>query len=273
MAKNRFKILIVEDESNIRSFVRTMLEAEDYQVLCAGDCKTGLSIFSSHCPDLVILDLGLPDQDGANFIPFARQYSSAPILVLSARTTDEDKVAALDMGANDYITKPFSTAELLARIRSALRNRRYDDQEIALGDAYNVGALHIDFNKRLVTLDGKEVKLTQTEYNIVTVLAHHAGKVMTYSSIIRAVWVPPTRAASKSSRSTWPTSAKAGRAHRRTQVHLQRAGRRLPDAQRRGFLLKDQNCIKELPVRLRRELCTLWGQITRRTARCRPRTA
>ena len=188
MAKNRFKILIVEDESNIRSFVRTMLEAEDYQVLCAGDCKTGLSIFSSHCPDLVILDLGLPDQDGANFIPFARQYSSAPILVLSARTTDEDKVAALDMGANDYITKPFSTAELLARIRSALRNRRYDDQEIALGDAYNVGALHIDFNKRLVTLDGKEVKLTQTEYNIVTVLAHHAGKVMTYSTIIRAVW-------------------------------------------------------------------------------------
>ncbi len=188
MAKNRFKILIVEDESNIRSFVRTMLEAEDYQVLCAGDCKTGLSMFSSHCPDLVILDLGLPDQDGANFIPFARQYSSAPILVLSARTTDDDKVAALDMGANDYITKPFSTAELLARIRSALRNRRYDDQEINLGDAYNVGALHIDFGKRLVTLDGKEIKLTQTEYNIVTVLAHHAGKVMTYSSIIRAVW-------------------------------------------------------------------------------------
>ena len=188
MAKNRFKILIVEDESNIRSFVRTMLEAEDYQVLCAEDCKTGLSMFSSHCPDLVILDLGLPDQDGADFIPFARQYSSAPILVLSARTTDTDKVNALDLGANDYITKPFSTAELLARIRSALRNRRYDDQQTTVGSVYSVGALHIDFSRRLVTLEGREIKLTQTEYNIVTVLAHHAGRVMTYSAIIRAVW-------------------------------------------------------------------------------------
>lgn len=188
MAKNRFKILIVEDEANIRTFVRTMLEAEDYQVLCAADCKTGLSMFSSHCPDLVILDLGLPDQDGANFITFARQFSQAPILVLSARTTDDDKVAALDMGANDYITKPFSTAELLARIRSALRNRRYDDQDGLVGDTFSVADLHIDFSRRLITLDGKEVRLTQTEYNIVTVLAHHAGRVMTYASIIRAVW-------------------------------------------------------------------------------------
>lgn len=188
MAKNRFKILIVEDEANIRTFVRTMLEAEDYQVLCAADCKAGLSMFSSHCPDLVILDLGLPDQDGANFITFARQFSQAPILVLSARTTDDDKVAALDMGANDYITKPFSTAELLARIRSALRNRRYDDQDGIVGDTFDVGDLHIDFSRRLITLGGREVRLTQTEYNIVTVLAHHAGRVMTYSSIIRAVW-------------------------------------------------------------------------------------
>ena len=188
MAKNRFKILIVEDESNIRNFVRTMLEAEDYQVLCAEDCKTGLSMFSSHCPDLVILDLGLPDQDGSNFITFARQFSQTPILVLSARTTDDDKVTALDMGANDYITKPFSTAELLARVRNALRNRRYDDQDGVLGDTFDVADLHIDFARRSVTLSGKEVRLTQTEYNIVTVLAHHAGRVMTYSSIIRAVW-------------------------------------------------------------------------------------
>ncbi len=188
MAKNRFKILIVEDESNIRTFVRTMLEAEDYQVLCAADCKAGMSMFSSHCPDLIILDLGLPDQDGANFISFARQYSQAPILVLSARTTDDDKVSALDMGANDYITKPFSTAELLARVRSALRNRRYDANDGAVGETFDVADLHIDFARRLVTLGGKEIRLTQTEYNIVTVLAHHAGRVMTYSSIIRAVW-------------------------------------------------------------------------------------
>ena len=110
MAKNRFKLLIVEDDSNIRTFLRTMLEAEDYQVLCAADCRTGISMFTSHCPDLVILDLGLPDLDGTEFIPYARQYTQAPILVLSARTTDTDKVSALDLGANDYITKPFSAA-------------------------------------------------------------------------------------------------------------------------------------------------------------------
>ena len=188
MAKNRFKILVIEDEYNIRSFIKSILEAEDYQVLTAGDCVAGLSVFSSHCPDLVILDLGLPDQDGSNFILETRKYSTVPILVLSARTTDDDKVSALDMGANDYITKPFSTAELLARVRSALRNRRYDDQDDALGDCFCVRDLRIDFRRRLVTVGSKEVKLTQTEYNIVTVLAHHAGKVMTYAAIIRAVW-------------------------------------------------------------------------------------
>ena len=188
MAKNRFKLLIVEDDSNIRTFLRTMLEAEDYQVLCAADCRTGISMFTSHCPDLVILDLGLPDLDGTEFIPYARQYTQAPILVLSARTTDTDKVSALDLGANDYITKPFSAAELLARIRSALRNRRYGDQDGLVGEAFNVSDLHIDFARRQVTLSGREVRLTQTEYNIVTVLAHHAGRVMTYAAIIRAVW-------------------------------------------------------------------------------------
>lgn len=188
MAKNRFKILVIEDERNILNFMRTMLESEGYQVFCADSCRIGQSMFSSHCPDLVVLDLGLPDQDGTAFIPFARGISSAPILVLSARTTDEDKVNALDMGANDYVTKPFSTAEFLARVRTALRNRRYDDQDDVQGEDFHSGDLHIDFRHRVVTLAGSEVKLTQTEYNIVAVLAHHAGKVMTYSSIIRAVW-------------------------------------------------------------------------------------
>ncbi len=188
MAKNRFKLLIVEDDSNIRTFLRTILEAEDYQVLCAADCRTGISMFTSHCPDLVILDLGLPDLDGTEFIPYARQYTQAPILVLSARTTDTDKVTALDLGANDYITKPFSAVELLARIRSALRNRRYSDQDGLVGEAFHVSDLRIDFARRQVTLSGQEIRLTQTEYNIVTVLAHHAGRVMTYAAIIRAVW-------------------------------------------------------------------------------------
>ena len=188
MAKNRFKILIVEDDANIRTFVRTMLEAEEYQVLCAVNCRTGLSMFSSHCPDLVVLDLGLPDLDGSEFIAFARRISQAPIVVLSARTTDADKVTALDMGANDYITKPFSAAEFLARIRTALRNRRYDDQDGIVGDTFDVSDLHIDFSRRQISLAGSEIRLTQTEYNIVSVLAHHAGQVMTYSAIIRAVW-------------------------------------------------------------------------------------
>lgn len=188
MAKNRFKILVIEDEQNIRGFIRSVLETEDYQVLQAGDCESGLSLFSSHCPDLVILDLGLPDRDGTHFILEIRKYSTVPILVLSARTTDHDKVEALDMGANDYITKPFSTAEMLARVRSALRNRRYDDLDGTVGDVFRVRDLSIDFRRRLVTVREKEIKLTQTEYNIVSVLAHHAGKVMTYASIIRAVW-------------------------------------------------------------------------------------
>ena len=182
------KILIVEDEANIRTFIRAMLEAEDYQVLCAPDCAAGISMFSSHCPDLVILDLGLPDQDGSNFITYARQYSQAPILVLSARTTDDDKVTALDLGANDYVTKPFSTAELLARVRSALRNRRYDDQDGIVGDTFDVSDLHIDFSRRQISLAGSEIRLTQTEYNILAFLSEHTGKVMTYSAIIGSIW-------------------------------------------------------------------------------------
>ena len=188
MGNNKYKILIVEDDRNIVTFLQTLLESNGYQVLTAERCSQGLMVFSSHLPDLVILDLGLPDLDGTEFIPYARQYTQAPILVLSARTTDTDKVSALDLGANDYITKPFSAAELLARIRSALRHRRYGDQDGVVGEAFDVADLHIDFARRQVTLSGREVRLTQTEYNIVTVLAHHAGRVMTYAAIIRAVW-------------------------------------------------------------------------------------
>lgn len=188
MANNRFKILVVEDEANIRSFMRGILEAEGYQVLCAESCRTGELIYASHCPDLSILDLGLPDRDGSEFITYVRQSSPTPIIVLSARTTDDDKVRALDMGANDYITKPFSTVELLARVRSALRNRHYTSEEIALDRVFRVADLEIHYDSRQVFQAGQEIRLTQTEYNILSVLSHHAGKVMTYSAIIRAVW-------------------------------------------------------------------------------------
>ena len=188
MANNRFKILVIEDEANIRSFITSILETEDYQVLGAENCQIGELMFASHCPDLVILDLGLPDRDGSVFISTVRSFSLTPIIVVSARTTDNDKVTALDMGANDYIVKPFSTAELLARVRSALRNRHYDTEGSPVDRYFQVDDLQIHFDSRKVFLGDQEIKLTQTEYNIMSVLAHHAGKVMTYSSIITAVW-------------------------------------------------------------------------------------
>ncbi len=189
MSNNKYKILLVEDEANIRSFVEATLETNGYQVVLTGSCTGGLTMFSSHAPDLVILDLGLPDRDGLEFIKIVRQVSSAPILVLSARTTEEDKVSALDLGANDYITKPFGTAELLARVRVALRNRRFDtDEDRAPRNVFILDDLKIDYPKRLVTVGEKEIGLTKTEYNILAFLSEHAGKVLTYSAIIKAVW-------------------------------------------------------------------------------------
>lgn len=189
MSNNKYKILLIEDEENIRSFVEAILEANDYKVILAGSCHSGETMFSSHCPDLVILDLGLPDRDGLEFIRSARQVSCTPIVVLSARSDEEDKVAALDLGANDYITKPFGTAELLARVRAALRNRRFGfGEDRAPRDVFRLEDLSIDYAKRLVTVGDRDIGLTQTEYNILAFLSEHAGKVLTYSAIISAVW-------------------------------------------------------------------------------------
>ena len=187
MSNNKYKILVVEDDSNIRSFVETILETNGYQVLAAAGGRSGLLLFSSHIPDLVVLDLGLPDMDGAEFIEVVRKNSRTPILVLSARTDESDKVKALDLGANDYITKPFGTAELLARVRVILRNSGYralaaDARRFVLQD------LVIDYDRRQVLVGGADTHLTQTEYNILTLLAAHAGKVLTYAAIIREIW-------------------------------------------------------------------------------------
>ncbi|MBR4096440.1 MAG: response regulator transcription factor [Oscillospiraceae bacterium] len=189
MSNNKYKLLVIEDEANILSFVRTILEANNYQVLVAGTCREGKLMYSSHIPDLVILDLGLPDADGLEFIQYTREISAVPIIVLSARTQESDKVSALDLGANDYITKPFGTDELLARVRAALRNSRYSAESGALsGGKYILHDLIIDYDKRMVTVGGNDIKLTQTEYNIVAYLSAHSGKVLTYASIIRAIW-------------------------------------------------------------------------------------
>jgi len=189
MSNNKYKVLVIEDESNIRSFVQTVLETNGYQVLTASTCGQGTMMFSSHIPDMVILDLGLPDKDGLEFIKVAREISAVPILVLSARTLEDDKVAALDLGANDYVTKPFGTAELMARVRAALRIRMMSNelQEGPSGE-FRLDDLIIDYNRRVVTVGGSEVKLTQTEFNILSLLSQHQGKVLTYSTIIRSIW-------------------------------------------------------------------------------------
>lgn len=189
MSNNKFKVLVIEDEANIRGFIQTILETNGYQVLTASTCGQGTMMFSSHIPDMVILDLGLPDKDGLEFIRVAREISTVPILVLSARTQEEDKVAALDFGANDYVTKPFGTAELLARVRAALRIRMMSGElRDGVAGAFQVDNLTIDYNRRIVTVGGNEVKLTQTEFNILALLSQHQGKVLTYSTIIRSIW-------------------------------------------------------------------------------------
>ncbi len=189
MNTNRYKVLLIEDESSIRSFVRAILESNSYQVLLAENYRQGILMFSSHKPDLVILDLGLPDGDGLDFIRETRRTSAVPILVLSARALEADKVSALDLGAHDYITKPFGTAELVARVRAALRSTRSSaDPEATSGGTFRLKDLTIDYDRRTVSIASGDVKLTQTEYNILALLAQHTGKVMTYSAIIRSIW-------------------------------------------------------------------------------------
>ena len=188
MSNNKYKVLLVEDDKNIASFIQTILESNGYQVLTAERCRQGLLVFASHVPDLVVLDLGLPDMDGEEFIRSVRQDSGVPIIVLSARMEEQDKISALDLGANDYMTKPFGTGELLARVRAALRTTRSSLQSAASGGTFVLEDLVIDYDRRQVSVGGKSIHLTQTEYNILFYLSQHTGKVMTYSSIIRAVW-------------------------------------------------------------------------------------
>lgn len=184
---NKYKLLIIEDEVNISNFIKTTLESHDYQVLTAYNGGTGRMLFLSHSPDLIILDLGLPDEDGIEYIHFVRETSTVPILVLSARTNEIDKVEALDAGANDYVTKPFGTAELMARIRVILRNRQ-NGTHTPNKKTFTAADLTIDYEKRRLYTAGQEIKLTRTEYNIVAFLSEHAGRVLTYEEIIRHIW-------------------------------------------------------------------------------------
>lgn len=189
MSNNKYRILAVEDDHSVSSLLRAMLDAQHYETLMAETCAQGLMMLSSHVPDLVILDLGLPDRDGLEFIRTARQSNAVPILVLSARSTEKDKVTALDLGANDYITKPFSTAELLARIRAALRYSRPGAHQGKLPESrFQLHDLTIEYDNRTVSVAAQPIHLTQTEFNILALLAQHAGKLLTYAAMNEAIW-------------------------------------------------------------------------------------
>ena len=185
----KLNVIVIEDEKNICNFIQTTLENHDYKVTTAATGKEGLSCITSCYPDVVLLDLGLPDIDGLEVLRQVRDFSTVPVIVISARIQETEKVAALDAGAHDYITKPFGTSELLARIRTALRH----SQASAPGKTeavYRSGDLMIDFDKRLVTIAGQEIHLTQIEYKLVSLLAQNAGKVLTYDYIINHIWGP-----------------------------------------------------------------------------------
>lgn len=185
---NKTNILVIEDEKNIRNFISTTLKNNDYRVL---ECATGteaISITASHCPDIILLDLGLPDMDGLKVIKEIRKWSTLPIIIISARTNETEKVTALDEGADDYITKPFGTSELLARIRTALRHSNKCGKPN--DNIFKAKGLRIDFERRLTSIDGKDIHLTQIEYKLVCLLAQNSGKVLTYDYIISNIWGP-----------------------------------------------------------------------------------
>ena len=188
----RSKILIIEDDPGISNSLKITVNAAGYDALVTVDGKSAIQMIASHCPDCILLDLGLPDMDGSDIIRSVRSWTKTPIIVISARSMEEDKIAALDGGADDYVTKPFSAGELLARIRAALRHTRTtaEQDEIGLNGLYHVGGLEIDYNKMQVTLEGEDVHLTPNEFRIVALLGKHAGKVMTYKSILRELWGP-----------------------------------------------------------------------------------
>lgn len=182
----KVKVLLIEDDKSISSFVTTALEGSGYKVTSAAKGKEGVSLAASFCPDIILLDLGLPDIDGIEVLKQIRSWSNVPVIVISARTKEQEKVLALDMGADDYITKPFGNSELMARIRTCLRHIHTKTP----GNIYHALDLEINFEKRLIRLEGKEVHLTQIEYQLLTLLAENSGRVLTYSFIMNAIWGP-----------------------------------------------------------------------------------
>ncbi len=189
---NQPLILIIEDDETISNFISAILTANGYRVVKTPKGSQGVAMAASHSPDLVLLDLGLPDMDGVEVLKLLRAWSGIPVVVVSARGHERDKVEALDLGANDYITKPFGTAELLARIRNAIRLTQRVEKGVRPETVISVGELEIDLDKRNVTLAGKDLHFTPIEYKIIVLLARNIGKVLTHDMIMREVWGPYT---------------------------------------------------------------------------------
>ena len=186
---------MVEDEKSISGLIRAILTTNGYDVIQAVTGSEAVFMISSHCPDLVVLDLGLPDIDGMEVIRTIRSWTSLPIVVVSARSYERDKVEALDAGADDYVTKPFSAGELLARIRVALRHTRSAgaDERLALTGRFVAGDLTVDFDKHQVLVSGENRRLTQNEFKIVSLLAANAGRVLTYDTLMKELWGPQSK--------------------------------------------------------------------------------
>jgi two-component system KDP operon response regulator KdpE len=189
MADPKLTILIIEDDPSLRRFLRLTLESQNFKVLEATRAEEGLRHASVGQPDIVILDLGLPDMDGVDVTRKLRAWSAIPIIVISARGKEQDKIAALDAGADDYLTKPFGVGELLARLRVALRHRAAADQDTG-NPLFEVGGLKVDLARRLVTVDGETVHLTPNEFRLLSVMVQNAGRVMTHRLLLREVWGP-----------------------------------------------------------------------------------
>jgi two-component system KDP operon response regulator KdpE len=181
------RVLVVDDELAILRFLKPALEANDYEMVSSGTVAEALRRIAADAPDIVLLDLGLPDGDGKQVIQRAREWSDLPIIVLSAREREAEKIEALDLGADDYVNKPFQVGELMARMRTALRHRMLRHAQTPL---LRVGAVEIDAVRHRVTRAGAEIKLTPKEFELLSFLARHAGRVLTHKQILTAVWGP-----------------------------------------------------------------------------------
>lgn len=185
---NKPYILVVEDDRPIRNFITASLKAQGFNYIETDKGMEGIALSMSHKPDLIVLDLGLPDMDGIDVITKVREWSKIPIIIVSARENERQKIEALDKGADDYLTKPFGIGELLARIRVSLRHSRTSTNEKENIEIFKIKGLIVDFDKRKVTIDNEDIHLTPIEYKIMALLCKYAGKVLTHSFIINEIW-------------------------------------------------------------------------------------